>query len=421
MKLEGSDMIRIFLIVVLLILGQAGIGASAGFAQSGALDPAISNLPKVMAVRVSNSDGRSRLIIDMEKVTPFAFVSLVDPLRIALDVRSNGFPADLAGKPAGEGFVSKFELTSIAGDRVRTVLSLGAPAQVQQAYWLEAIDNQPARLVVDLIGDSAENFAAKAELDRFASEQSQKTGAALENKPNAPGTSQVKSQSRPLILIDPGHGGIDGGAKTPDGIEEKTLTLAFAKQLQQVLISSGRFDVALSRDDDRFIQLGERVQLARANNADLFISIHADTFEDATIRGASIYTRDEQATDILDKVLADQENKADLLAGFVKQDASEAVVGLLVDLMRREMRRQSYLAAKAILQQLRPTIRVRRFPLRRAGFFVLQSPDVPSILLELGFLSNRADENNLISPSWRLRMSEAVARGIVAYFDQSSR
>jgi len=407
-------MIRVFFVVVLLLWG----GSIAGFAQSGVPDPANADLPKVLAVRVSNSDGRSRLIVDMEKVTPFSFVSLTDPLRLAIDVRSRGFPADLTGQPAGQGFVDKFALTSIAGDRVRTVLSLNVPAQVQQAYWLEAIDNQPARLVVDLIGDSAQNFAAKAELDLFASEQSQKIGTVPENKPNAPGTSQLVTQSRPLILIDPGHGGIDGGAKTPDGIEEKTLTLAFAKQLQKVLIASGRFDVALSRDDDRFMQLGERVQLARTNKADLFISIHADTFEDPAIRGASIYTRDEQATDVLDKVLADQENKADLLAGFVKQDTSDAVVGLLVDLMRREMRRQSYLAAEAILQQLRPTIRVRRFPLRRAGFFVLQSPDVPSILLELGFLSNRADENNLISPSWRLRMSEAVARGVVAYFDR---
>ncbi len=418
-------MIRVFFTVVLLILAGPWVGASAGFAQSPPPDPASAadsanaSLPRVLAVRVSNGQGRARLIIDMEKVTPFSFVSLSDPLRIAVDVRSNGFPADLTGKPAGEGFVAKFALTSITADRVRTVLSLNVPAQVQQAYWLEAIDNQPARLVVDLIGDSAQNFTNRAELDLSASEQSQKAGGVLENKPNAPGTSQLVTQSRPLILIDPGHGGIDGGAKTPDGIEEKTLTLAFAKQLQKVLIASGRFDVALSRDDDRFMQLSERVQLARANNADLFISIHADTFADPAIRGASIYTRDEQATDVLDKVLADQENKADLLAGFVKPDTSDAVVGLLVDLMRREMRRQSYLAANSILEQLRPTIRVRRFPLRRAGFFVLQSPDVPSILLELGFLSNRADENNLISPSWRLAMSEAVARGIVAYFDRA--
>jgi len=404
-------MIRFFFVFVLMLWG----GAGPGFAQA-----AVSvDLPALLAVRVSNSEGRARLIVDMDKVTSFAFVSLTNPLRIAIDVRSKGFAPDIAGTPAGQGFVDKFAVEKVSADRVRTVLSLNVPAQVQQAYWLEAIDNQPARLVVDLIADNAQNFTARAELDLYASEQSRQTGTPLSNVPNAPGTSEVTATSRPLILIDPGHGGIDGGAKTPDGIEEKTLTLAFARQLQKVLIASGRFDVALSRDNDSFMQLDERVQLARTNKADLFISIHADTFEDPAIRGASIYTRDEQATDVLDKVLADQENKADLLSGLVKQDTSDAVVGLLVDLMRREMRRQSYLAADAILRQLRPTIRVRRFPLRRAGFFVLQSPDVPSILLELGFLSNRADENNLISPSWRLRMSEAVARGIVAYFDQA--
>ncbi len=405
---------RIFFAVFLLL----GAWPGAGLAQSGAADEASADPASVVAIRVSNGQDRARLIVDTDKVTSFAFVSLSEPMRIAVDVRAGGFAPNSQGQPAGEGFVEKFALEQVANDRVRSVLFLNVPAQVQQAYWLEAIEDQPARLVVDLIGDSAENFAAKAEMDLRAFEQNRDTGVPLSHTPNAPGTSQVSAQARPLILIDPGHGGIDGGTKTPDGIEEKTLTLAFAKQLQEVLIASGRFDVALSRDDDRFILLEERVRLARANKADLFISLHADTFEDTTIRGASIYTRDEQATDVLDKVLAEQENKADLLTGYVRQQESNVVVDLLVDLMRREMRRQSYLAAEAILQQLRPTIRIRRFPLRRADFFVLQSPDVPSILLELGFLSNPGDENNLISPDWRLRMSEAVARGIVTYFDR---
>jgi N-acetylmuramoyl-L-alanine amidase len=196
--------------------------------------------------------------------------------------------------------------------------------------------------------------------------------------------------------------------------------LLFARQLQEILIASGRFDVALTRDDDTFFRLEDRVQVARQNKADLLISLHADSFEDDSIKGASVYIRDEQATDVLDKVLAENENKVDLLAGFVPPEGEEAaVVDILVDLMRREMRRQSFAVAQALVEQLRPSVRVRRFPLRRADFFVLQSPDVPAVLLELGFLSNSSDARNLTSPEWRQRAAEAVARGLVAHFDRA--
>ncbi|HHS82357.1 MAG TPA: N-acetylmuramoyl-L-alanine amidase, partial [Devosia sp.] len=229
----------------------------------------------------------------------------------------------------------------------------------------------------------------------------------------------VPASVRPLILIDPGHGGIDGGAKAASGLEEKTVTLQFAQALRDALIETGRFEVALTRENDTFFRLEQRVQLARDNRADLFISIHADSFEDTSIRGASVYIRDEQATDVLDKVLAENENKADLLAGFPVETEQRQVVDLLVELMRREMRRLSFMAANAIVGELKNSVRVRRFPMRRADFFVLQSPDVPAILLELGFLSNLSDVENFSSPAWRKRAAEAVVRGIGAYFEQT--
>jgi len=135
------------------------------------------------------------------------------------------------------------------------------------------------------------------------------------------------------------------------------------------------------------------------------------------VRGASVYTRDERATDILDKVLADGENTADIVAGFTPVDAPLAVVDILVDLMRREMRRQSYVAAQSIVEQLEPSVTMRRFPVRQADFFVLQAPDVPSLLVELGFLSNATDAGNLLTGEWQQRTAEALARGINAYFD----
>lgn len=201
-------------------------------------------------------------------------------------------------------------------------------------------------------------------------------------------------------------------------MHEKDITLAFALQLQKVLIDSGRFDVALTREDDTYLTLNQRVDLARQNKADLFISLHADSFQEQDIRGASIYTRDENATDVLDKVLADGENRYDIVGGFAVPQATPAVMDILVDLMRREMRKSSFLAAQAIIHQLEPSVTLRKFPVRQADFFVLQAPDVPSVLVELGFLSNAADIANLQKSDWRDRTVDALARGIAEYFNE---
>jgi len=163
------------------------------------------------------------------------------------------------------------------------------------------------------------------------------------------------------------------------------------------------------------------VALARQNKADLFLSLHADSFQQPDIRGASVYTRDENATDVLDKVLADGENRYDIVSGFALPQATPAVMDILVDLMRREMRKSSYLAATALIRQLEPSVALRRFPVRQADFFVLQAPDVPSVLVELGFLSNASDIANLQKSDWRDRVVDALARGIAEYFDSATK
>ncbi|MCF6302678.1 MAG: N-acetylmuramoyl-L-alanine amidase [Devosiaceae bacterium] len=404
---------------LLCIVAVAGVAtAQENGASQGS---AVSSLPSVLAVRVTSTPERARLIMDLSAETQFAFVSLSGPNRIAVDVRAEKFVGSDGGIASGTGLISNYKMEQIGADRVRTYLSLGGGAQVQQAYVLAAFEGQPTRLVVDIIGTSDDLFLLKVAEDAQASSAIAQNAAnaadTLTQISDAPGASQIEAVSRPLILIDPGHGGIDGGAETAEGVREKEITLLFARQLQEVLIASGRYDVALTRESDVAFWLEQRVQLARDNKADLFISIHADSFDDPSIRGASVYIRDEEATDVLDKVLAENENKADLLSGFIPDAEEPAVVNILVELMRREMRRQSFIAARAIVDQLKPSIRVRRFPLRRADFFVLQSPDVPAVLLELGFLSNSSDSENLVSPAWRQRVAEAVARGITSFFD----
>jgi N-acetylmuramoyl-L-alanine amidase len=371
-------------------------------------------LPNVIDARVTATADRARLVVDLAERTAFSFVSLDEPQRLAIDVRAGTFSVpEPEGVPGEEGLVSAYVIEQAAADRVRTTLTLNGPAQVQQAYVLDAFDGQPARLVVDIIPATAEEFAANVERDREAS-----TAVAAPAVSTPAGGSEVASDSRPLVVIDPGHGGIDSGAETPEGVKEKDIVLAFSLRLQELLVNSGRFDVALTREDDSYLRLEERVELARQNKADLFISLHADSFQQPEIRGASVYTRDENATDVLDKVLADNENASDVIAGFaMPQTMAPEVVDILLDLMRREMRVQSYSAAQSIVHQLEPSVQLRRFPVRQADFFVLQAPDVPSVLVELGFLSNANDMANLMQSDWRDRTAEAIARGISTYFD----
>ena len=400
------------------------------------------SLPDVLAARVSTTPERARLIVDLSATTEFALASLVEPDRIVVDVRAASVPTIAPQAVAGEGIVGRFATTRIEEGRVRVELALTTPAVVQQAYLLDAVDDQPARLVVDLVPTSREDFAARAAAD-LASALGRASSAASAAEPSSapssaePSSSEpppsaeppassseapaapavpVAAQSRPLIVLDPGHGGVDNGASSPKGIHEKDITLAFALQLRDRLVAAGKFDVALTREDDTYLTLNDRVNLARQNRADLFISLHADTFQQEDIRGASIYTRDERATDILDKVLADGENRADVVAGYVAPDTRPEVVSILVDLMRREVRQQAYVAANDIVKAMEPSVTLRRFPVRQADFFVLQAPDVPSLLIELGFMSNPADISNLESAEWRDRMVAAIGTGVEDYF-----
>jgi N-acetylmuramoyl-L-alanine amidase len=393
-------------------------------------------LPTVEAARLSMAPGRARLILDLTGPTAFAIVSLGGPDRIAIDVKAAAVGFGTPTPPSGNGLVEKYDITMMEPGRARATLTLVEPAQVQQAYVLPAFDDQPARLVVDLIPTSPRDFAIKVAADLAAARASAGTSgpapAAGAGPPEAqaaeaPGDSPDASPraapatrsagSKPLIVIDPGHGGIDSGARAAKGTMEKNVVLQFSLKLEQLLADSGRFDVALTRTDDSYLTLEQRVNLARQNRADLFVSIHADTFQQADIHGFSIYTRDENATDVLDKVLADNENRADIVSGFTSSDTPPQVVDLLLDLMRRQTRRQSYLAAEDIVNAVEPSIDLRKFPVRRANFFVLQAPDVPSILIELGFLSNATDIADLKQTDWQERAAQAMARGIANYFD----
>ncbi|MDR3472041.1 MAG: N-acetylmuramoyl-L-alanine amidase [Devosia sp.] len=463
-----SLLARLAITLLLLTLGAAGAVAQ---------QAAASDMPLVVGARVTTTPERARLILDLSAPSKFAIVSLDNPARIAVDLRAGALKFDTPPPAAGTGLVTSYSVAMAEAGRARATISLSGPAQVQQAYVLDAFGDQPARLVVDLIPDTPEGFARRVAIDVAAQKLS--SGAAMADNSTPPGgteaspapasapaaanggaappkatatpaaaasaavaaapagsvaptasvaeasgapagqaSTQAAAKPKPLIVLDPGHGGIDNGATAPNGVHEKNITLAFALKLQALLVKSGRYDVALTRTDDAYMTLEQRVALARQNKADLLISIHADTFGQPQIHGTSIYTRDEMATDVLDKVLADNENKFDIVSGFAVPKMTPAVVDVLVDLMRRQMRKQSFMAAESIISALQPSFQLRRFPVRQADFFVLQAPDVPSMLIELGFLSNSDDISNLTDAQWQDRAAAAIARGIGAYFDE---
>jgi N-acetylmuramoyl-L-alanine amidase len=420
------------------LCGLLALIAFAGV-QPAASQDAAPVLPEVVAARVSTTPERARLIVDLTGTTQFAIATLTGPDRIAVDVRSSALPANMAPAVAGEGIVSGYTANLAEPGRVRIELGLRTSAMVQQAYFLDPVEDQPARLVVDLVTTTAEDFAARAAADLANSIGREVPDAITSSEPSpepssepppapaqtssepppaapAPAPATVEGGSRPLVVIDPGHGGHDVGASAPSGINEKDITLAFALQLRDLLMATGKFDVALTRDDDTFLSLNERVHLARQNRADLLLSLHADTFQQADIRGASIYTRDERAADILDKVLAEGETRADVVAGYLPENAKPGVAEILVDLMRRQARQRAYVAANNIVSAMEPSVTLRRFPVRQADFFVLQAPEIPSLLIELGFMSNPADIKNLESEQWRNTVVTSIAKGVEDYF-----
>ncbi len=225
----------------------------------------------------------------------------------------------------------------------------------------------------------------------------------------------------PLVVLDPGHGGADPGAIGRNGTHEKRVVLAVALDLRRRLEASGRCRVALTRTADRFVPLAQRVEFARRRDAALLLSIHADALppgHGAAARGASVYTLGEAPSDALAAALARRENLADQAGGLRLPSVTPEVQRILLSMMRDETRRGSERAARTTLTAFRGDVPLLANPHRRAAFVVLKAPDVPSALVELGFLSHPQDEALLNRPAWRARLAELLAEGVQAYLGQ---
>jgi N-acetylmuramoyl-L-alanine amidase len=366
--------------------------------------------PVVTEARLLGDESRTRFVADLSRSIDLAAFTLADPYRVVIDVPQLTFRLSVKAGEAGRGLVKAFRFGLVMQGGSRIVLDVAGPVRVDKAFVLDPVDGQPARLVVDLVAIDRDSFLRNLAIENQARRAST---AHPEREPAA-----KSADPRPLVVIDPGHGGLDSGTVAPSGETEKAIVLDFALKLRDRLEKTGKYRVAMTRTDDHFVPLADRVRLARAGQAALLISIHADALahRDPEGHGATIYTLSETASDAEAARLADTENRADLIAGVDLTDEPGDVADILIDLAQRETKAFSMHFARALVSEFKLSARLHKRPLKSAGFRVLKAPDVPSVLIELGYVTNPQDLKLLTSEAWRARAADSMVQAVQTFF-----
>lgn len=353
-----------------------------------------------------------RLVVHFDREPELRWMFLRGPHRLVIELPSTDFQLDSKELEA-RGMVLGVNHGAVNGERSRLVITFDGPFAIQRMDVLENEKNEGFRLVADVVA------ASEAAFESAMAEQIQTTGAAGVTTDDAEQETAVTAsvqERRFRVVIDPGHGGNDTGAEGVSGTQEKTITLAFGLELRKKLEDTGKFEVFLTRDHDTFLRLDERVRIARQHEADLFISIHADAIRLREVRGATVYTGSDRASDAEAAAKAIRENLADAIGGIKIEEEQQDVADILADLIRRETQSFSIRFARSLVNELSGSIgMIPKNPHRFAGFRVLRAPDVPSVLLELGYLSNAEDEEQLRDPEWRDRAAEGISQAITLF------
>ena len=359
--------------------------------------------------RIAGDDARTRLIIDFDRKPDFKVHYVANPYRVLIDLPETDFGIK-ADELEARGIFSDIRYGTMAEGRSRIVLTASRPVGVVLAEVQEEQGAASYRLVIDTAIVTGEVFQGQMEKQSW-----QQASAPAGEQPSVilPGS---KADGPFVIAVDAGHGGIDNGARGANTkTEEKNVTLAFAHQLAEALNKLPGTRAILTRDKDEFLSLSQRVQLARSKGANLLISIHADTLKQKDIRGATVYTISDKASDSLAASLAERENLSDQIAGIAFVDEPAEVADILLDLTRRETQAFSINLAESVVGKFKDEVLLINNPHRHAGFRVLTAPDVPSILLELGFLSNKEDEQLLVDPAWQKKVAGLIANAVEEY------
>jgi N-acetylmuramoyl-L-alanine amidase len=417
----GPPPVPIRLLLALLVAVVAVLGAGVVRAER----------PAVVDVRLGQNGETTRFVLELAEPAAFRIAVLADPYRIVLNGPALAWAA---GALAGRGAVA-----AVAGDpdAGRIVLDLFGPVEIVQAFALPPQDGRRHRLVLDLRPTDVAAFGPE---ERRIAVGTTDTAPPVPQPPVAatpvstlrvpseplptranrivPGgrPSAERGPSRRVVVVDAGHGGIDPGAIAVTGMHEKEVTLQVARALRTALEATGRYRVVMTRDADVFLALRDRVAIAREAKADLFVSLHADSIDRETVRGLSVYTLSDQASDREAAQLAARENRADALAGVDLARTSDQVARVLVSMAQRHTLNQSRRLANQIVDTMRGEFPLIPRPHRSAGFAVLTAPDVPAVLIEMGYLSSPQDARLLATGAHQQRLARSIARAVDRFF-----
>jgi len=393
-----------------------------GIAQAGAQNRAggatlSEDFPVATDARLAGDEKTTRLIVDLTRKIEIRAFTLAAPYRVVIDLPQVNFQLAPKTGEHGRGLVKAFRFGLVMQGGSRIVLDVSGPVRIEKASVLDPTGEQPARLIVELGAVDRATFLRTIAVENRAA-------VARENKrreemvPPGSAVSNNDADPRPIVVVDPGHGGIDNGTKGPSGENEKDLVLDFGLMLRDKIEKTGKYRVVMTREDDTFVALAERVRLARSRQAQLFISIHCDALArgDGDAQGATVYTLSETASDIEAGRLAEQENKADVIAGVDLSAEPNDIADILIDLAQRETKIFSVQFARTLVADLKLAARMHKRPMKSAGFRVLTAPDVPSVLVELGYVSSSQDLKQLTSDTWRSRVGDSVVQAVDTFF-----
>ncbi|MBR2033235.1 MAG: N-acetylmuramoyl-L-alanine amidase [Alphaproteobacteria bacterium] len=377
---------------------------------------------QISNLRIGQGVGNVRVVFDADSKFNYKVFLLNEPRRLVVDTQNIEVSSNIEKTTDPNNLISSTRLGTAGVGGVRVVFDLIKPVTVKNVFMLPPQSNFSWRFVIDLELASERDFTSKVGNDHaFSSDAYNKGRVSVKNNSSSKAAFTAPKTSKKVIVLDAGHGGVDPGAIGIGGTYEKHITLAMAKELQEELDKTGRYKVYLTRNRDIFIPLRKRVQIARQHDADLFVSIHADSAANKRATGLSVYTLSEKASDKEAAALAEKENKADIVAGLDFAEHSKEVSDVLLNLAQRETLNRSAELATFMVQEMRKSIRTLHDTHRFAGFAVLKAPDVPSVLVELGYLSNRTEEKQLKQKSYRKKLSTAAVKAINKYFENMQR
>ena len=368
-------------------------------------------LPTIYDARSFGDIQHTRFVVDIsEKLTP-NIIYLENPHRIVIELPEVKYQFDDIRSASGLGLIETLRYGLLLGGKSRFILDLTQEAEIAHIAMQEKNSQGIAQLVIDLKNVSSQRFASLvAQSKKAITSEAKSTPAAPSLLPE-----RNQNDNRFIVVLDAGHGGIDSGAVGKKGTKEKKVVLAVTQSLAQKLKSHPFVEVHMTRDRDIFIPLTKRITMAREKKADLFISIHADAFQESYVNGATVYTLSKTASDRQAGIIARAENRSDIVAGVDLDEQPSPVSSILIDLMVRETKAFSTLFAGISLKNMDNVTRLHSKKPKSANFTVLRAPDIPSVLIELGYISNPNDEGKLNQESWRQNMAQKIADAIIHY------